>query len=229
VQFLALGRSIRILQVTSPAAAEGKTTTISNLAIALARAGMRVVVVDCDLRRPRLHGFFSLPNEQGFTSVLLGEAILAQAITPVPGEGNVMLVTSGPRPPNPSELLSSRRTLDVFNALKSEADLVIIDCPPVLPVTDAALLSSRVDATLMVVNAGVSTKRQLHSAVETLRRVNAAIIGTVLNGVSADSPYGYEYQYQYQYRPRDEAPEPPSRSRVARRRQRSTEAPVSRV
>ena len=224
IQFMGIEHPMQTLQVTSPAAAEGKTTTIANLAIALGRAGQRVILVDCDLRRPRLHDFFWGTNEKGFTSVLLGEAALSEVVKPVPGENNVMLAASGPRPPNPSELLSSRRTQDVFAALQAQADMVIIDCPPVLPVTDAAVLSKIVDATLLVVTAGTSTRKQVQSAAETLRRVNAPIIGTVLNGVTADSQYGYQYQYQYQYRPKDEP-----RTDGRRRRMRGSPKPAAKV
>jgi non-specific protein-tyrosine kinase len=197
VQFMALDRPMRTLQVTSPNAGEGKTTTLSNLAIALARAGQRVIVVCCDLRRPRVHEFFWLTNKVGFTSVLLGEVALSSAIQSVPGEDRVKLLASGPAPPNPSELLGGRRTVELLTALQSESDIVLIDSPPVLPVTDAAVLSSRVDATLMVATAGGTTQKELHRAYELLKQVDAPLIGTVLNGVSQDASYGYAYQYKH--------------------------------
>src|SRR5205823_7989109 len=146
IQFTALDRPMRTVQVTSPSAAEGKTTTLANLGVALARAGQRVVLVDCDLRRPRIHQFFGLTNDVGFTSVLLGEVTLADAVQEIPDERLMMLLASGVLPPNPSELLSSRRTVQVLSALQAESDIVLLDCPPVLPVTDASVLSARVDA-----------------------------------------------------------------------------------
>src|SRR5207237_6615610 len=119
---IGLDQPMHTLQVTSPAAAEGKTTTLANLAVALARAGQRVVMVDCDLRRPRIHDFFGMPNEVGFTSVLLGEVPLAEAVQEIPGERLLMLLASGLLPPNPSELLASQRTAQVLAALQSESD-----------------------------------------------------------------------------------------------------------
>ena len=110
IHFLGLDRPIRTLQVTSASAGEGKTTTLANLGVALAQSGQRVVIVSCDLRRPRLHEFFGLSNTFGFTSVLLGDVPLSRAIQPVEEEDRLMLLASGPTPPNPSELLGGRRT-----------------------------------------------------------------------------------------------------------------------
>ena len=153
IQFIALDRPMRTLQVTSSNASEGKTTTLANLGVALAKAGQRVILVCCDLRRPRLHEFFGLSNDVGFTSVLLGKVPLSGALQDVPEVPRLRLLASGPLPPNPSELLSSGRTEEVFAALKAEADIVLIDSPPVLPVTDALVLFRQVDATLMVFSA----------------------------------------------------------------------------
>ena len=199
IQFMRLDRPIRTLQVTSAGAGEGKTTTVANLGIALAQAGERVVIVSCDLRRPRLHEFFGLSNEVGFTSVLLGEVPFSAALQNIDRDERLRILASGPIPPNPAELLGSRRTVEVLTALQAEADVVLLDCPPVLPVTDAAVLSSRVDATLLVATAGLTTRRALAHAQDLLRQVDAPIIGFVLNGVTADDGYGYSYRYQYQY------------------------------
>ncbi|MEA2686399.1 MAG: tyrosine-protein kinase, partial [Actinomycetota bacterium] len=140
IQFLAIDHPMGILQVTSANAGEGKTTTLANLGVALAKAGQRVILVCCDLRRPRLHEFFGLSNDVGFTSLLLGNAPLSRALQPVTEVPRLRVLASGPLPPNPSELLSSGRTKEVFAALKAEADIVLIDSPPVLPVTDALVL-----------------------------------------------------------------------------------------
>lgn len=200
VQFVGLDRPLKTLQVTSPSASEGKTTTLANLAVALARAGQRVVVIDCDLRRPRIHDFFGARSYPGFTSVLLGDVSLSNAIQTVPGEDRLVLLPSGPIPPNPSELLGGRRTVELLTALQGESDIVLIDSPPVLPVTDAAVLAGRIDATLLVATAGTTTQKALSRAVEVLRQVDAPLIGVVLNGVTDDEGYGYSYQYRY-YRP----------------------------
>lgn len=208
IQFLGLDRPIRTLQLTSPAASEGKTTTVANLAAALADAGQRVVIVDCDLRRSRVHEFFGLTNSVGFTSVLLGEVPLSEALYDVPGVDRLQVLAAGPRPPNPSELLSGRRTLEVFTALQSHADIVVIDSPPVLPVSDAVVLAAQVDATLLVTNARKTHRRSLGRAMELLRQVDAPLIGAVLNLASADAAYGYGYGYGYGYKytGKDEAP-----------------------
>jgi capsular exopolysaccharide synthesis family protein len=156
-----------------------------------------VIVVCCDLRRPRIHEFFGLTNTIGFTSVLLGELPLSAAMQAVPGQPRLALMASGPPPPNPSELLASRRTGEVLLALKSECDVVLVDSPPVLPVTDAIVLSRTVDATILVGTAGRTTKKEYHRAVELLQQVEAPLIGSVLNGVDSDDLYGYGYGYGY--------------------------------
>jgi capsular exopolysaccharide synthesis family protein len=198
IQFMGLDRPVRTLQVTSPSASEGKTTTLANLGVALARAGQRVVIVCCDLRRPRIHDFFGLSNSIGFTTVLLGDASLMRAVQPVDGTDRLSILSSGPLPPNPSELLSSTRAIEVLTALQGEFDMVLVDCPPVLPVTDAAVLSARVDATLLVATADVTTRREVSRAIELLHQVDAPLVGTVLNGVSTEGGYGYSYGY-YRY------------------------------
>jgi polysaccharide biosynthesis transport protein len=197
IQFVALDRPMGVVQVTSSNAGEGKTTTMANLGVALAKAGQRVILVCCDLRRPRLHEFFGLSNEIGFTSMLLGEAPISRALQPVPDIPRLRLLASGPLPPNPSELLSSGRTREVFAALKADADIVLIDSPPVLPVTDALVLFRHVDATLMVFSAGSTTQKQAATALAMARQVDAPLVGTVLNGGPASGGYGSQYAYDY--------------------------------
>jgi capsular exopolysaccharide synthesis family protein len=209
LQFLALDQPMRTLQVTSANAREGKTTTLANIAVALARSGQTVVVVCCDLRRPRIHEFFGLDNEIGFTSVLLGKVPLTAAVQEVPDQARLMLLASGPLPPNPSELLSSKRTVEVFSSLQAEYDIVLIDSPPLLPVTDALVLSGRIDATLLVAVAGATTRKEATRAVELLRQVDAPLIGAVLNGVDVEGAYGDSYQYyRYETRPGRREPAP---------------------
>jgi succinoglycan biosynthesis transport protein ExoP len=199
IQFIGLDQPMRTLQITSANPQEGKTTTLSNLAVALARSGSTVAIVCCDLRRPRVHEFFGLNNEVGFTSVLLGKVGLAGAMQEVPDQARLSLLASGPLPPNPSELLSSKRTVEVLGSLQAEYDIVLIDAPPVLPVTDALVLSGRVDATLLVAVAGATTRKEAARAVELLRQVDAPLVGAVLNGVDTEGSYGYAYQsYRYE-------------------------------
>ena len=202
IQFLNLDRSLHILQVSSPATSEGKTTTLINLAIALARAGQQVVIVDCDLRRPRIHQFFELDPDPGFTSVLLGEIPLSVALRTVPLVEGLRVLTAGPIPPNPSELLAGRRTKEVLSTLRLECDFVLIDSPPVLPVSDAAVIAAIVDATLIVVNDSKTRRKQLGRALELLDHVEATVIGTVLNRVAKGTiDYGHGYGYGYSYKP----------------------------
>lgn len=202
IQFVALDRPMGVVQVTSANAGEGKTTSLANLGVALAKAGQRVILVCCDLRRPRLHEFFGLSNEVGFTSMLLGEAPISRALQSVPGIPRLRVLASGPLPPNPSELLSSGRTKEVFNALKGEADIILIDSPPVLPVTDALVLFRHVDATIMVFAVGQTTQKQAATALAMAQQVDAPLVGTLLNGAQLAGGYGAPYAYGYNEIPR---------------------------
>lgn len=199
IQFLSLERSLKTIQVTSPRSGDGKTTTVANLAIALARAGQRIIVVDCDLRRPKLHEAFALSTDVGFTSVLLGEVPISAALQEVPGlDGMLQVLTSGPRLANPSELLSSRRTSEVLASLGVMADLTLIDTAPVLPVTDAVSLAPRVDAVAVVISSGRTTTKELARSLELLGQVSAPVVGTVLNSVTSQGRYHYRYRdYHY--------------------------------
>jgi capsular exopolysaccharide synthesis family protein len=200
VQFMALENPTKILQITSPSAGDGKTTTSANIAWIMAEAGQRVVLVSCDLRRPRIHEFFGLQNDVGFTSVLLGETALRDALIAVPDQPHLRMLPSGPVPPNPSELLSSTKAHEVFESLSAIADIVIVDSAPILPVTDAAVLSTHADAILLVVSAGTDKRRDVVRAVETLTQINAPIIGTVLNRSPEADSYSYSrYGYGYGY------------------------------
>lgn len=207
IQFISLDKAIKTLQVTSPAASDGKTTTSANLAVTMAESGQSVVLVSCDLRRPRIHEFFGLPNNVGFTSVLVGDVQLEDALRRVPDQGNLTVLPSGPVPPNPSELLGSAKARDVIARLAQAADIVILDSAPVLPVTDAAVLAGQVDAVLLVAAAGTTTRTDVARSIEVLSRVDAPLAGFVLNGASeADCYVYYRYgdQYGYGYRSRAE-------------------------
>lgn len=240
ISFIGLDEPLRTLQITSPAAGDGKSVTVANLGVALARAGQRVAIVGCDLRRPRLHEFFGVGNDVGFTNVIVGNSSLENALQKVPGQPNLVVLASGHLPPNPSELLASHRTVEVLNGLKAHVDIVLLDCPPVLPVTDSAVLSVHVDATLLVVTANKSTKREVHRAVELLRQVEARLVGTVLNEVAlADDHYGsYSYRYTSDYddggrQPRQpnggsSTPVEPSAKQSARARRRLAKAALRR-
>jgi receptor protein-tyrosine kinase len=209
IQFLGLERTIRTLLVTSPAAGEGKSTTAANLAITFAHAGQRVVLLSSDFRRPRVHSFFGLSNQVGFTSVLLGETPFSEALQTVPDEPYVTVLPSGPRPPNPSELLNSRRAAEAIAALAGRFDLVLIDSPPVLPVSDSLVIAGLADAILVVARAGQTRKKGLHRSIELLRQVEAPLVGAVLNGADGGNDYGYGSEYHpEQFAPRQVAAPP---------------------
>ncbi len=192
IQFSGLDRPLRTLLVTSTSPTEGKSTTLANLAITIAQAGKRVIVVDCDLRKPTIHEIFGLPNRVGLTSLMLPSEDASEALQD-PGIDNLTVITSGPIPPNPSEILASHRMEELLAALAQQADFVLLDSPPILAVTDAAILASRVDGVLLVVKAG-STKRDLaQKAKAQLQKVNAHLIGIVLNGVKTDPAINQYY------------------------------------
>jgi polysaccharide biosynthesis transport protein len=212
IEFIALDRELRSIQVTSSQTDDGKTTTLANLALAFARAGTQVTIVCCDLRRPRVHEFFGLSNDVGFTSVLLGRSTVTDALQPVNGEPNLTVLAAGPPPPNPSELLSSSRAADTLASIEktSEHSLVLVDSPPVLAVGDALIVSGLVDATLLVASEGSSSRRALQRTVQMLRQVNAPLLGTVLNNAEmANRDYGYGYAAKYDATSTDANGSPP--------------------
>lgn len=196
VQFMAIDRPHKVIGVTSSVPGEGKTTLAANLAVSFARAGQRVVLVSCDLRRPRVHEFFGLSNDVGLTSVLIGQASLADATKRVPNESRLAVITSGPVPPNPAEILSLNRVVSIVDEVAAQADMVILDCPPVLPVSDTLLVSRLADGMLVLASVQQTTTKQLHRSVELLAQVEAPVLGIVLNRVPTDkSSYGYDYGY----------------------------------
>jgi len=197
LQFYRQEHKLRTLVVTSPGAAEGKTSAVANLGVVFAQTGERVVMVSCDLRRPRLGQFFGLDEQAGLTTVLLGERSLMEAVQRVNGQETLWMLGAGALPANPAELLNGPATQAVFAALRAKFDLVLIDSPPVLPVTDAMLLSKDADGTLMVVAADQTRRAELRHATEKLAQVNGTVLGTILNEVTKRTGYGYGDGYGY--------------------------------
>lgn len=195
IQFLGIDEPKHVLGMTSSVPDEGKTTAVANLAVSFARAGQRVIVVSCDLRRPRIHEFFAIPNATGLTSVLIGESSLTDALHVIDGEPNLRVLPSGPVPPNPAEILSLDRVRQVVDALAANSDVVLLDCPPVLPVTDTLLLSRLADGMLILASAKSTSRRDLHRTFELLNQVRAPVLGTVLNRVPTEGGYAYGYGY----------------------------------
>lgn len=209
ISFLSIGTPLKILQITSPKERDGKSTTSVNLAVASAIAGQRVLLVDVDLRRPRVHRFFSLPNRFGFDALLLEEASTAEVVRRVPGIPDLSVITAGPVRSNSTQLLDSGRAAQVLRELADLYDLVIVDCPPVLSVADPVVLSRAVDAVVVVAAAGSTHRSQLGATLSILAGVGAPVIGAVLNsfdaraagyygyGAGYGSGYGYGYGYVY--------------------------------
>jgi capsular exopolysaccharide synthesis family protein len=198
LQFADVDRSHQIILVTSAAPDEGKSVTACNLAIALAEADKRVLLLDGDLRRHSVAGYLGLPNGVGLTSVLLGQAGLEQASQSWGGQ-LLTVLTSGPVPPNPTTLLGSQRLRDLLAELRASYDLLIIDSPPVLPVADAAVLAAACDGAAVVVRHGKTQHEQLRTTMRTLRNAGVPILGTVMNRapVRRGSYYAYGYGYGY--------------------------------
>ncbi|MBI2164993.1 MAG: polysaccharide biosynthesis tyrosine autokinase [Chloroflexi bacterium] len=192
----------KVLLVTSAQPLEGKTTTAVNLAIAIARAGQQVVLVDADLRRPSVHNFFSLSNEQGLSNLLVDSRLPVSTVvqpTDVPG---VSLIGSGPHPPNTVELLQSERMAAVLKELKDQFDVVILDSPPVLGLADVVVLSPLCDGALIIVDSDRTRPKTLQLAKESLERGKARVLGVVLNKVDMkrESYYYYYNYYNYYYK-----------------------------
>ena len=196
LNFVAVDKPFKSVMVTSAGPAEGKSTTMANLGVAMAQAGVKTLVVDCDMRRPRQHKIFELPNTKGFTNLLADRGIALEEVirdTAVPG---LKVITSGPIPPNPSELLASKQVKSVIEELESRFQLVLFDSPPVVAVADAAILASQVDGVLVVIRAHQTKQNLAESAKNLLDKASANIIGIVLNGIPMS---GEDYYYYYYY------------------------------
>jgi capsular exopolysaccharide synthesis family protein len=193
--FLGVDRQSLCCVVTSPSASDGKSTVAANLAIALSQAGQRVALVDADLRKPTLHKLFGLPQRVGTTTVLLHQAVVHDAIQH-PGPNLPAVLTSGQLPPNPSELLGSRRMEDLLADLRTAYDIVLIDCAPLLPVTDPMVVSRLADGILLIARSGTTTRDQAQAARVACGKAGATMFGAVLNATpvtEGDQPAYYAY------------------------------------
>jgi polysaccharide biosynthesis transport protein len=199
LMFMNPDRPYRKLLVTSAAPSEGKTTVVCSIAIALAQGGQRVCVVDCDLRRPRLHRIFGRTGEAGVTNVLVGDATIDDVAKPT-GIGNLWAIPAGPMPPNPADVLHSERFRKFMQDLADRFDRVIIDSPPIVAVTDSAIISTLVDGTVFVVRAFQTSKHLSAQGLRTLRDVDAPVVGAVLNAVDLNRHEGTYYYNYYYYR-----------------------------
>lgn len=190
-------QSIRTLVVTSSAPAEGKTTTAANLAVTFGQQGIKVLIVDCDLRKARLHNVFGVPREPGLTQVVLGFNEVHEVVRPTAIDG-LHVLAAGTLPPNPSELLGGARMREVVEELKESYDLVIFDTPPLLAASDASVLGTFADGVLLVVRAGHTDRGAAQQALGQLRTVGARVLGAVLNDPDSKIPsHGGYYYYNY--------------------------------
>jgi capsular exopolysaccharide synthesis family protein len=189
---------LRTMAVTSASVGEGKTSVATNLAVSLSRAGHRVAVVDADLRRPCVATFFGLKAEHGLTDVLAGTCSLRQALT-LADDGRLVVLSSGAPPANPSEALAGMAMKHVLRQLADEYDYVLVDTPPVLPVSDPLVLAPLVDGVILIIQPGRTTRDRVKRAIKALDQVNATILGVVPNksGKGRDRDYRYPYQYAY--------------------------------
>ncbi len=196
VEFAAVDAPVKTLLVTSSIPGEGKTTTAANLAVVFAQDGRRTILVDADFRKPGVHKIFDLPNAEGLSSLLRTDDVEMDHVAQATEQENLRVITTGPLPPNPSELLGSQRMRLILERLVSSSDLVIIDSPPLQAVTDAAILAAIADGTLFVIDAGRTRRGAVESGREALAKADARTLGAALNRIPERSNGGYVY-YDY--------------------------------
>jgi len=210
------GTPPRTILVTSSQPSEGKTTTAINTAFILAQTGVQVLIVDCDLRRPRLHAHFNMPNARGLTNALSGDASeIDNLIQTCEQSPNLKVLTSGPMPPNPAELLGSEEMRKLLKSLSEKFTHVIVDSPPAISFTDASILSTFVDGVILVVHGGRSSRAVVRRAKQQLLDIGANIFGVVLNNVKMESKSNYYYTGYYDYYGSDEEAPVEESSRAA--------------
>jgi capsular exopolysaccharide synthesis family protein len=198
IQFAQADKSVKTVLVTSSGPGEGKSTSVANLAITFAQMGANTLLIDADLRRPVLHGIFGQSRNEGLTNILVGRLTPEEGIRPTRIE-NLSLLTSGTLPPNPSELLNSHMMQRFLDDAAKKYDIVLIDTPPVIAVTDAAVLSTLVDGVVVVVLSGKTEKDTVLRSRDLLEKVNARMLGVLVNGVNVSMLYGSYYHYYQDY------------------------------
>ncbi|OPX90538.1 MAG: Tyrosine-protein kinase YwqD [Pelotomaculum sp. PtaB.Bin104] len=186
----------RVILITSPGPGEGKTTIASNLGVVMAQAGSRVMILDCDFRRPVMHHVFGLDQQTGLTNLLAQDLEVGEVVQSTEVEG-LSVITCGPIPPNPSEMLGSQKMKDLLEKLSGQYDVVLLDSPPVVAVTDASVLASQVDGVILVFKTGKSRIDIASDAIAQLEKANARILGVILNKVKTHGGRYYRYNYHY--------------------------------
>jgi capsular exopolysaccharide synthesis family protein len=198
IEFSAIDTKVHSLVVTSSNQSEGKSATVANIAITYAQAGRKVLLVDSDMRRPSIHKLFGISNRHGLTNALLHQDSW-EIFVNISLTENLDIITSGPLPPNPAELLMSERMGDFIEKARSRYDMVLFDCAPVGAVTDAAILSTKVDATVFVVRSNHVDRNQLKRATAMLQKVNAKVLGYILTGITKKTEDNFNYYYNNEY------------------------------
>ncbi|MFZ2487481.1 MAG: polysaccharide biosynthesis tyrosine autokinase [Anaerolineae bacterium] len=226
LQFSSLDKTLTTLACTSAQPGEGKSTTIANLAVVMAQADKRVILIDADLRRPSIHRLLKLPNSVGLSTALLDKVRSPEVYLQDTDVPNLRVMTTGPIPPNPAEMLNSARMHEMIEFLKSQADIVLFDTPPVLAVADTSILASQVDGTLLVVWTGKTRADLLVQASERLQSVGGMQLGVVLNKL-AQRKSGYYYNTYYYYASRYENEEDKKSNRGFRPRRRKNRPSTS--
>jgi non-specific protein-tyrosine kinase len=196
LQFVSLDKPLQTLLVTSPGPEEGKSTLLANLAVTMAQGEKKVILVDCDLRRPSQHTLFGLEQEDGLTTMMVDDKALSGPPLQETGVSGLHLLASGALPPSPPDLLGSRRMDRVLELLKERADMVLLDAPPVVGVSDAAILATKVDGVMLVVSAGQTKRESVQTSKAMLEKVNANLIGAVLTNVELDASLQRYYYAQ---------------------------------
>ncbi len=195
IQFMSVDKPAKTIMVTSPAPGEGKSTTVANLGVVMAQAGLKTIIVDADLRRPVQHKIFQLPNLAGLTDLLCSPELEIDGHLKETGVENLQLMTCGVLPPNPSDLMVSQRMGQVLASLKEMADAVVFDSPPAVAFADAMVLANRVDGVVLVTEAGQTRRDEARRAVRNLQQAGANFFGAVLNRVSQKEGNYHYYQY----------------------------------
>lgn len=193
IEFASVDRPLKTLLVTSSIPGEGKTATAANLAVVFAQAGHRTILLDADFRKPGVHRIFDLPNAQGLSGLLRTDATGIDDAAQATEQENLRVITTGPLPPNPAELLGSQRMRIILDRLTADAELVILDSPPLGVVADPAILAAMTDGTLFVVDAGRTRRSAVRSGREALTKASARVLGVVLNRLAESSVADYGY------------------------------------